>query len=215
MPAQIQVAYPENYPNKELAGKTVDFSVVVREIKQKVLPEARRRIRQRSWRMRFSRRAESGDPRAARERTQALFKTRSLRNKIVSRLIEACSFAPPPSMVERQTRYLMERYQNQMPRTSGPSRRRSAADGRSAKTLEGRALRQVQATLLVEKISQLENIEITDKDVQERVENLSRAAGDRAKTVREAYSRPDTRDDLRAQMVFDRTLRFFARTSAN
>jgi FKBP-type peptidyl-prolyl cis-trans isomerase (trigger factor) len=61
---------------------------------------------------------------------------------------------------------------------------------------------------LVEKISQLEKIEVSDKEVQERVENLTRAAGDRAKAVREAYSRPDTRDDLRAQMVFDRTLGF-------
>ena len=37
-----------------------------------------------------------------------------------------------------------------------------------------RAQRQVQATLLVEKISQLENIEVSDKEVQERVENLTR-----------------------------------------
>jgi FKBP-type peptidyl-prolyl cis-trans isomerase (trigger factor) len=61
---------------------------------------------------------------------------------------------------------------------------------------------------LVEKISQVEKIEVSDKEVQERVENLTRAAGDKAKTVREAYSKPDTRDDLRAQMVFDRTLNF-------
>jgi trigger factor len=76
------------------------------------------------------------------------------------------------------------------------------------KTLEGRAERQVQATLLVEKIALLEHIEVSDKEVQERIDNLARAAGDRAKTVREAYSRPDTREDLRAQMIFDRTLGF-------
>ncbi|MET0644638.1 MAG: hypothetical protein ABWZ17_09690, partial [Candidatus Binatia bacterium] len=127
-----------------------------------------------------------------------------LKEQIIGRLIEACSFAPPPTMVDRQTRYLMERYQNRGPGQGvpGPSLEETR------KTLEGRAQRQVQATLLVEKISQLENIEVSDKEVQERVENLTRAAGDRAKTVREAYSRPDTRDDLRAQMVFDRTLGF-------
>ena len=31
----VQVNYPESYPNKEIAGKTVDFTIVVREIKQK------------------------------------------------------------------------------------------------------------------------------------------------------------------------------------
>ena len=34
----VAVNYPENYPNKEIAGKAVDFSIVAREIKQKVLP---------------------------------------------------------------------------------------------------------------------------------------------------------------------------------
>jgi len=76
------------------------------------------------------------------------------------------------------------------------------------KNLEGRAARQVQATLLVEKIAQAESIEVSDKELQERVDSLARSAGDRGKGVREFYARPDARDDLRAQMVFDRTLSF-------
>ena len=207
MPAQIQVAYPENYSNKELAGKTVDFSVVVREIKQKVLPEVDDDFAKDH--------GECGSLAELRTAIQIRLENElkqiqqeELKEQIVGRLIEACSFAPPPTMVERQTRYLMERYQNRGLGQGVPESQTQPSLEETRKTLEGRALRQVQATLLVEKISQLENIEVSDKEVQERVENLSRAAGDRAKTVREAYSRPDTRDDLRAQMVFDRTLNF-------
>ncbi|HEX9271838.1 MAG TPA: trigger factor [Candidatus Binatia bacterium] len=207
VPTKIQVAYPENYSNNELAGKTVDFSVVVREIKQKVLPELDDDF------------AKDHGECGSLEELRTAIRTRlenelehiqqeELKEQIIGRLIEACSFAPPPTMVERQTRYLMERYQNRGlgQGASGPQTPPSLEETR--KTLEGRALRQVQATLLVEKISQLENIAVSDKEVQERVDNLTRAAGDRAKTVREAYSKPDTRDDLRAQMVFDRTLGF-------
>lgn len=207
MPAQIQVAYPENYSNKELAGKTVEFSVVVREIKQKVLPEVDDDFAKDH--------GECGSLAELRTAIQIRLENElkqiqqeELKEQIVGRLIEACSFAPPPTMVERQTRYLMERYQNRGLGQGVPESQTQPSLEETRKTLEGRALRQVQATLLVEKISQLENIEVSDKEVQERVENLSRAAGDRAKTVREAYSRPDTRDDLRAQMVFDRTLNF-------
>ena len=207
VPTKIQVAYPENYSNNELAGKTVDFSVVVREIKQKVLPELDDDF------------AKDHGECGSLEELRTAIRTRlenelehiqqeELKEQIIGRLIEACSFAPPPTMVERQTRYLMERYQNRGlgQGASGPQTPPSLEETR--KTLEGRALRQVQATLLVEKISQLENIEVSDKEVQERVDNLIRTARERAKTVREAYSRPDTRDDLRAQMVFDRTLGF-------
>ena len=201
----VAVNYPENYANKEIAGKAVDFSIVAREIKQKVLPvlddefakdhgecasldELKTRIRERL------------------EHELGQYQKEELKEKLVSRLIEAHPFAIPPSMVERQTRYLMERYQNQIAAQRDAESPAPMEEVR--KNLEPRATRQVQATLLVEKIAQLEHIEISDKDVQERVDALARAAGERAKTLREVYARADARDDLRAQMVFDRTLEY-------
>jgi len=203
----VAVNYPEDYPNKEIAGKAVDFSIVVREIKQKVSPtlddefakdhgecatldELKSRIRGRL------------------EDELGHYQNEELKEKLVDRLIEAHSFTIPPSMVERQTRYLMERYQNQIAgqRDSGAGALPPMEEVK--KNLEARATRQVHATLLVERIAQLERIEITDKDVQDRVDSLARAAGDRAKNLREIYSRADARDDLRSQMVFDRTLGF-------
>ena len=201
----VAVNYPENYPNKEIAGKAVEFSIVAREIKQKVLPvlddefakdhgecasldELKTRIRERL------------------EHELGQYQKEELKEKLVSRLIEAHPFAIPPSMVERQTRYLMERYQNQVAAQRDAESPAPMEEVR--KNLEPRATRQVQATLLVEKIAQLEHIEISDKDVQERVDALARAAGERAKTLREVYARAEARDDLRAQMVFERTLEY-------
>jgi trigger factor len=203
----VQVTYPEDYPNKDIAGKTVDFSVVAREIKQKMLPalddefakdhgecasldELRSRIRTRL------------------EKELQHYQNEDLKEKIVSRLLELHSFTTPVSMVERQTRYLIERYQNELAGQAGSDANAAPRIEEARKTLEARAKRQVQATLLVEKISQLENIKVTDQDVQVRVDNLARAAGDRAKSIRELYSRPDSRDELRNQLVFDRTLGF-------
>jgi trigger factor len=200
----VHVSYPEDYPNKEIAGKGVDFSLAVREIKQKVLPplddefakdhgecatldELKERLRRRL------------------EEELRRYQEEDLKEKIVSQLIEAHAVATPPSMVERQTRYLMERYQNQVAgRESGSPPPMEEA----RKTLEARALRQVQATLLMERIAQCEKIEVADKEIQGRIDALARAAGDRAKAVRQIYSRPEAREDLRAQMVFDRTVEF-------
>ena len=200
----VPVPYPETYPNKEIAGKSVDFSIAVREIKQKVLPTLDDEF------------AKDHGEHGSLEELKASIRKRleeelkhyqdeDLKEKIVSRLIENHAFAIPPSMVERQTRYLMERYQNQVQQTGAETDAAPPME-EARKTLEGRAARQVQATLLVEKISQQEKIEITDKDIQERVDTMARSAGDRAKSVREYYARPEARDDLRAQMVFDRTL---------
>jgi trigger factor len=206
VPQTVQVGYPESYPNKDIAGKTVDFSIVVREIKQKVLPKLDDEFAKDH--------GEHGSldelKAAIRKRLEEELKhyqDEQLKEQLLGRLIEAHSFAIPPSMVERQTRYLMERYQSQ---AAGQNYDRDPAPPQeeTRKALESRATRQVQATLLVERIAQREKIDVGDKDLQDRVEKMARAGGERAKSVREYYSRPDTRDDLRAQMVFDKTLDF-------
>ena len=207
LPQNVQVSYPENYPNKEIAGNAVDFSLVAREIKQKVLPVLDDEF------AKDHSECASFDELRDRIRAQLMdelkrYQDEELKEKIISGLIEAHSFAAPPSMIERQTRYLMERYQNQIASQAGADAGAAPPVEEARKTLEARATRQVRATLLVEKIARLEKIEITDKEVQERVDNVARAASERAKSVREFYARPDARDDLRAQLVFDRTVEF-------
>jgi trigger factor len=203
----IQANFPADYPNRQIAGKTVDFSVVVREIKHKVLPALDDEFAKDH--------GEYGSLEelkiAVRKRLEEELKQiqdEALKEQILSRLIEAHPLTPPSTMVERQTRYLIERQQNRTPRQAASGAETAPTTEELRKDLESRAARQVQATLLVEKISQREKIEISDKELQERVETLARAAGDRAKTVREFYSRSESRADLRAQMVFERTLRF-------
>jgi trigger factor len=204
----VQVPYPETYPNKEIAGKSVDFSITVREIKQKVFPNLDDEFAK-----------DHGEHGSLQELKAAIrkrleeelsrYQEEQLKEQLLGRLIEAHSFAIPPSMVERQTRYLMERFQTQSSDVTGEDGDDTSPPQEEArKRLENRAMRQVQATLLVERIAQREKIDVDDKALQDRIENVARAAGDRARTVREHYSRPDARDDLRAQLVFDQTLNF-------
>jgi trigger factor len=204
---RVSVSYPANYPNTEIAGKSVDFALTVREIKQKVLP-----VLDDDFAKDHGEHSSLVELRAAvRKRLEEELKhyqDEDLKEKIISRLIETHTLVAPPSMIDRQTRYLMERYQNQMAGGIGAPADSMPPMEEARKSLEGRAARQVQATLLVEKIAQAESIEISEKELQERVDNLARVAGERAKGVREYYARPDARDDLRAQMAFDRTLTF-------
>jgi len=201
------VTYPDNYPNAEIAGKAVEFALTVREIKQKVLP-----VLDDDFAKDHGEHSSLAELRGAiRKRLEDELKhyqDEDLKDKIISRLIESHMFVVPPSMIDRQTRYLMERYQSQMAGRPGAEDDPAPPMEEARKNLEGRAARQVQTTLLVEKIAQAETIEVSDKELQERVDNLARGAGDRGKGVREYYARPDARDDLRAQMVFDRTLSF-------
>jgi trigger factor len=199
-----RVRFPDDYPNRDLAGKTADFNLVVRELKQKVLPPLDDDFAKEH--------GECGSLEELKTKVRGRlaeelkkYQDDDLKERILSRVIEHHPFTPPPAMVERQTRYLMERYQD---RGSADATSDGPSMEETRKALEERAMRQVRATLLVEKIAQSEKIEVTESEVQERVENLARAAGERGKNIRQYYSRHDARDELRSQMVFDRTLSF-------
>jgi trigger factor len=202
---QIKITYPEDYPNRGLAGKTAEFSLVVREIKQKVLPTIDDEFAKDHGEC-SSLEELKGVIRQRLESELAQYQQEELKEQILNHLIESHSFEPPASMVERQTRYLLER--NGTPSPNSPEGKTAATTEETRKALQARAVRQVQATLLVEKISQLEKIDVEDRDVQERIDKLVRAAGERGKTLRDFYSRPESRADLRTQIAFERTLDF-------
>ncbi|MFQ5903055.1 MAG: trigger factor [Candidatus Binatia bacterium] len=203
----ISVAYPEDHFNRELAGKMVVFSVTVREIKKKILPtlddefakdhgecasldELRQKVRTRL------------------ESELREIQTKDLKEQLLSRFIEAHPFEVPSAMLDHQIRYLMERHQARLAtQGSAPSGERPSME-QMRKDLEPHALRQVQATLLIEKIAALEKIHVSDEEIHGRVEEVARSAGERGMALREFYRRGDAREDLRSQMVFERTVDF-------
>jgi trigger factor len=203
----ITLTFPNEAPNKQLAGKEAVFSIHVKEIKTKVVPplddefakdygecdsvkELREKVRGRLE-------SELGE-----------IQTRELKEQLLSRLIESHDFEVPSAMLDQQLRYLMERQQ----RSPDPAGSSDGTQGRSLeelrKELEPQARRQVQGTLLVETIADKEKIKVSDDDLQKRIDELVRSVKDQAIALRDYYKREDARQDLRSQLVFERTLDF-------
>jgi trigger factor len=200
---RARVRFPDDYPNRDLSGKTADFTITVKEIKRKVLPPIDDEFAKEHGDSGSIEELKNKVRRRLEEELQK-YQESELKERILSRIIETHPLTPPPAMVETQTRYLMERYQN----SGADASAEAPSMEETRKALEGRAARQVQATLLVEKIAQNENIEVPETELQARVDALVRAAGERGKALRQYYSRSDARDELRSQMIFDRTLDF-------
>ena len=200
----MNVPYPADYFNKELAGKVAEFSVTVREIKKKVLPPLDDEFAK-----------DRGDCSTLEELKQKIrtqleaelreFQRGELKEQLMDRLVEAHAFDVPPSMVDRQVRYLLERHQSRQ-RSQGASPGENPSAEELRKELQPHAKRQVMATLILEKIAELEKVEVSDAELQKRIEEAARLAGDRAPAVRNYYERADARENLRSQMIIDRTI---------
>ncbi|HEY3304818.1 MAG TPA: trigger factor [Candidatus Binatia bacterium] len=209
----ISVPYPADYFNKELAGKVAQFSVTVREIKNKVLPPLDDEFAK-----------DRGDCSTLEDLKQKIraqleaelreFQTGELKEQLIDRLVEAHSFDVPPSMVDRQVRYLLERHQSrQKAQGTAPVGEKPSTE-ELRKGFQPHAKRQVKATLILEKIAELEKVEVSDSEVQKRVEETARVAGEKAPAVRHYYDRADARENLRSQMIIDRTIDYLLQHAA-
>ncbi|MFQ5852393.1 MAG: trigger factor [Candidatus Binatia bacterium] len=202
----IKITYPDDHFNRDLAGREAEFRVLVREIKRKVLAPL-----DDEFAKDYGECASLGELKEkVRSRLEAELReiqTRELKEQLLTRLIEKHPFEVPPAMVDQQIRYLLERHHSQ------PGSRGSALTGEGSSVelheeLEPHAQRQVKAMLLVEKISGQERIDVSDAELQKRIEEMVRSAKDKGVALREYYRREDARGSLRSQMVFERTLSF-------
>ncbi len=207
MDHNISVTYPKDYGNPELAGKAVDFRVHIKEIKKKILPSLDDEFAKDYGECASL--AELKDKvRARLESELREIQNRELKEQLLTRLIETHPFEVPTAMVDQQLRYLMERHQRQIESGGSTAAGQAPSAEELRKELNPQAQRQVQVMLLVENITAKEKIAVADLEVQQRIDEVVRSVKERGTVVRDFYRRDEAREELRSQMVFDKTLNF-------
>ncbi len=207
MDHNISVTYPKDHGNPELAGKAVDFRVRIKDIKKKILPPLDDDFAKDYGECASL--AELKDKvRARLESELREIQNRELKEQLLTRLIDTHPFEVPTAMVDQQLRYLMERRQRRVESGGSTDAGQTPPTEQLRKELTPQAQRQVQVMLLVEKVAEREKIEVPDQEVQQRIDEVVRSVKDRGTVVRDFYRRTEARDELRSQMVFDKTLNF-------
>lgn len=169
----IEVAYPEDYGNARLAGKTVTFHVHLKAIRQKELPELNDEFA-----------GDVGDYQNLEELRQAvrnaIFAERQYiaqqeaKNKIIESLVDMHDFPVPEAYVERQIKNLVERHLHSLA-AEGVDPSKIKLDWAKIKSSQReRATREVKASLLLQRISERENLYATEEEVDREVARIAR-----------------------------------------
>lgn len=169
----VEVAYPEDYGNARLAGKTVTFHVHLKAIRRKELPELNDE---------FAR--DVGDYQNIEELRQAvrnaIFAERQYiaqqeaKNKLVETLVDMHDFPVPEAYVERQIENLVERHLHSLA-SEGVDPSKIKLDWAKIKSSQReRATREVKASLLLQRISERENLHATEEEVDREVARIAR-----------------------------------------
>ena len=203
----FHVSYPADYQDGHLAGRRVEYTLSVREIKRRELPpldddfaremgetEGLQALRDRLKR----------DLKEARERHAR----RAALESAMRQLIDAHDFDLPDVMVEEQLRRQMEDIvRGMMARGMDPEK--AGVDWKEIREQElPLARRRVRGTLLLDEIARREGLEVTDSEVSDRIEREASELGLRPQQIRQRLEKGGALQALRSQILREKTLDF-------
>ena len=204
----FDVVYPQDFSDKRLAGKTLTYTVKVHAIKQKNLPdlndEFAKQLGEFSNLTDVRQRIREGMD-ADRKREAE----REAKDKLIAELIRRNDFDVPESLVDRQIDVRLER-----------GLRALAAQGMKAEDIKkmdlnrlragqrDQAVQEVKASLLLDKIAQQENIQVSDAEIDREVEILAKQSKQTPEAIRARLTRDGALDRIRTRIRSDKTLDF-------
>jgi trigger factor len=210
----FDVVYPEDAPDKRLAGKTFVYTVKVNGIKQKALPELNDDFAKELGEFTdlAQVRKQIRENMEAERRHNA---ERESKDKLVAELVKRNEFEVPESLVDRQIDLRLER-----------GLRALAAQGMKMEDMKkmdlprlragqrDQAVNDVKSSLLLDRIADLENIQVSDEELDREIEALAKQSKQTSEAVRARLTEDGGLDRIRMRIRSEKTLDFLYHQSA-
>lgn len=202
--------YPADYPDPKLAGKTYDFTVEVLAIKVKQLPELNDEFAKEVAGEAAGVTSVEEMKKKIRENLEAAKEDQQkseAREKILEALVKSHDFPVPEALVQNQMDVRLERTLRQLT-AQGIDPRQVNVDWASMRQRQhDRAVDDVKAELLLDKIAGAEKIDATDEEIDKEIEHLAQHQGNESATaLRARLTKQGALDRMKAQLRSNKTL---------
>lgn len=195
----INVTFPENYQMEDIAGQLCEFKIRLNEIKSKELPDLDDEFVKDATE--FDTLDElKDDIRTKLEDSAARNADIEAENKLYETLIEKMTADIPEVMFENKIDEMVRDFEMRLSQNGLNMEmylmytNMDLASFR--KTFEDQAQKQVKVRLALEKIAELENVEITDTQVDEEINKIAEQYNLTAEKVRSIISDKSVKQDL-------------------
>jgi trigger factor len=213
---QFRSQYPDDYPDQKLAGKAYDYTVEIQGIKEKKLPELNDEFAKDAAGEKggFStveemRKLISKDLEAAKEDQQ---KTQA-REKLLEALVKQHDFPVPEALVEHQMNVRLERSVRALT-AQGVDPRAVNIDWVALRNHQReRAVDDVKAELLIDRIAEAEKIDATDEEVEKEIQALAEHSGESATALRARLTKQGVLDRMKSKLRSDKTIEWLYRNA--
>lgn len=205
---EIRITLPEDYRNKDAAGKAGLFQVTLKEVKRKELPElddefARQFGDYETMDQLRSQMAEYLE----KQETERI--ENELKERVIQILIGKNPLDVPQSMVKRQLDHMLENLQKRLKSQHMSMDMMGLDEDGFRLRFRDSAEDKVKGGLLLMALVEKENITVSDDDLAERFEQISGGNPDMLGRIKEYYaSDKGARNSLVSEIKEDKAIRF-------
>jgi trigger factor len=208
---QFEATYPADYPDPKLGGKSFHYTVDVIGVKEKKLPELNDE---------FAKDVEAAsldDLRAKIRQNLAAERDHRQREQAEQKLIEALiakhDFPVPEALVEHQQDARLERVVRSLA-GQGVDPRAVNVDWVSLRQRQReRAVGDVKAEMLLDKVATAENIEVSEEEFEQQIAHLAEHSGETAQAFRARLTKQGSLDRMKSKLRSDKTLEWLHRNA--
>jgi trigger factor len=179
---EFDLTFPADYPSSQFAGKQAHFKVTLHEVKEEKLPELNDAFA-------ASISKEFKDIPALREEVVKSLKLRAderarmdLEEKVINTAVEQSKIEYPPILIDLEINRIINDQMRQLQMTGRGMddylRSINKTPEQLQEDLRPIAVRNVNASLVLSKISEAEKLEVTEEEIKNGIDNMVRGIGD-------------------------------------
>lgn len=194
---EFTVEYPADFASSALAGKTANYKAKVKSVGKVEMPEA-----DDEWAKSLEENFESiadlrGKLRSDMELAAKTEADNKVRDELITKLIESNPFEVPNTLIDIQARNLLNNFAQDLQRQGVDTK---ALDENFIKMafeqMRGQAERDVRGAMLLEKIAELEGVEVSGDEVAAELEQMAQYYGMTAEDVRNTLSQQGNENSI-------------------
>jgi trigger factor len=206
---QIEVRFPDDYQAAHLAGKDVSFSVVLKGLKEKKLPEINEDF-VKNFEKYDSLEGLKADIHKSLEAEHKARIEADVRKQIVDKLIQngENDFDVPPSFVERQIFQMMADTQRRLLSRGMDKKTATEMTVKMHDAFKDEARKIVLTALIIKNISRLESISAGEGEREDRIRIMAESRGMTVEALRESLEKEDMLEHIESEVLHQNVFDF-------
>jgi trigger factor len=202
---RFDLTYPADYPDPKLAGKSYHYIADVAAVKEKKLPELND-----DFAKDVSEAASldelRGKIRESLEAARENHLAEQTRDKVLAKIVSTNDFPVPQALVEHQMDARLERAVRSLTAQGVDPRAVNVDWVAMRRKQRDRAVEDVKAELILDKIATAENIDASEEELEKQLATIAEHGAESATVIRARLTKQGALDRMKSKLRSDKTL---------